>query len=108
MIALPTPTAIVLLIDQRVYIPPTTIAPTPTNRICSDHKAMNASAGSIPTGHPCKIPRIGTNTINPITPPRKMNEAIRIPTIYPTETKARLISNPMYSLVPRKSIAPER
>ena len=53
-------------------------------------------------GQPLIRPYSGTNIPKPITPPRKMNEAIRSPTMNPTERSASESSAPAYNLVPMK------
>ena len=106
LIAFVMPMMIVFLIDHRVYKPPTTIAPTPTYRICSAHIAKNFSTSFPVVPQPFIKPYMGTKIPNPITPPKNMNEAIRIPTINPTESNAIDRSIPAYSLVPRKENAP--
>ena len=82
------PVMILFRIDHRVYNPPTTIAPTPAYLICVAQIPLNCSTLESPGPHPFINPYIGTKTMKPSIPPKKINDAILMPTINPTDNNA--------------------
>ena len=86
--ALEMPVMILFRIDHRVYNPPTTIAPTPAYLICVAQIPLNCSTLESPGPHPFINPYIGTKTMKPSIPPKKINDAILMPTINPTDNNA--------------------
>ena len=88
LMALLIPVIIVLRMDHRVYNPPRTIAPTPTYLTCC-RQIMSKLSTELPAEpQPFIRPYIGTSNPKPIIPPRKINDAILIPTIKPTDNRA--------------------